>query len=57
MSNSGGFIGAVIVTVGIGVGVELFVAAPGRADEFTLPPDLNPVPVEGVEAHLDDLAA
>jgi len=35
----------------------LFVAAAGRADVFVLPPDFDPAPIEGIKAHVDELAA
>jgi hypothetical protein len=55
--KSGRFIGAVIVGVGVGFGVQLFITAVGQADVFVFAPDLHPVPIKGIKAQLNESAA
>src|SRR5438093_2052122 len=54
---SKGLVRALIITVGIGFGVELFVTAAGQRHQVILVPDLDAFPIEGIKTQLHDLAA
>ena len=56
-SRSGRFVGALIVGVGVGFGVQALVAAAGQADVLVLAPNFDPAPVEGIKTQLDQAAA